>query len=601
MFLSNGKSAGRRPRLKIDMDRRRNYHGCILDPSRKVPRTIALSAWVCVASIATAPGASELRFTDATKASGIDFTMTSGRTPSREILEVNGGGVAMFDYDRDGDLDLFFANGATMDAPERGPGSRLYANAGDGTFVDVTEKVGIRLHRWAMGAAVGDYDDDGDDDLYVTCFGRNVLLRNDCAGAESCRFSDVTAEAGVGDGRWGTSAAFGDLDADGDLDLYVVNYLEFDPEKPPDRTGILFQGVPVMAGPAGLTPQRDVLYENLGDGKFRDITKESGCLPDPPGYGLGVVIFDADGDGRLDIFVGNDSTENFLFRNFGGRKFKNIGVVSGIASNYDGGNQATMGIALGDVDGNGRPDVFTTNFSSDTNTLHLNLGKGGFDDRTSQFGLAMISRPFLSWGAGFYDFDSDGDEDLFVASGHVYPETAKHKMDSDYEQQLLLFERHGRRFRRHAETGGIFAERYAGRSTAYGDLDDDGDVDIVMTTLNGKVRIFLNDSPLRDVIVVEPRRRTGGRHVPGSVVELGVGDRVQRRWIGGGSYQSVDAPVAYFAPGVVGPETGPKLRVRWPDGEVTDHDAVPANRKLVVERGATAHRAEVLRNRVQRR
>ena len=409
----------------------------------------------------------------------------------------------MFYYDNDGDLDLFFANGATMADPEHGPGSRLYANNGDGTFRNVTDRAGIKVHRWAMGVAVGDYDGDGFDDLYITCYGPNILLHNEPNGAGGRRFRDVTAKAGVGDARWGTSAAFGDIDNAGDLDLYVVNYLDFDVRNPPDRAGKEYRGMPVMAGPAGMAPQADVLYENRGDGTFADITQQSGCTAKEPGFGLGVVILDFDGDGRQDIFVGNDSTANFLFHNEGGRKFRSAGLISGVSANYEGFTQATMGIAVGDVDGNGFADLFTTNFASDTNTLHLNLGDGFFEDRTSQYGLAMISRPYLSWGAGFYDFDSDGDEDLFVASGHVYPGAKKHKLDAGYEQPPLLFERRGRRFKLNGEAGAMFKNQYSARATAFGDIDDDGEVDVVMTTLNGPVRIFRNDSPQRSVLVVE--------------------------------------------------------------------------------------------------
>ncbi len=540
-----------------------------------------LLAWAAL----LAPVAAEpLRFTDVTATSGIDLVSTSGRQPSRDILEVNGGGLALLDFDRDGDLDLFLANGATLDDPEQGPGSRLYSNNGDGTFEDVSGRVGLTLRRWAMGVAVGDYDGDGDDDLYVTCFGPNVLLRNeiDVTG----RFVDATAAAGVGDARWSTSAAFGDVDADGDLDLYVANYLEFDPAQPPDRRGRMFMGVPVMAGPSGLKAQADVLYENLGGGTFREATSARGCVPAQPGYGLGVRLFDFDRDGWQDIFVGNDSQENFLFHNLGAGKFKEVGVVSGIASNYDGGNQATMGIALADVDGNGYADVFTTNFSSDTNTLHLKLEGRWFDDRTSQFGLGLVSRPFLGWGAGFYDFDSDADEDLFVANGHVYPEAAGGKMDTDYEQPPLLFERRGKRFERVLDAGAIGATPYSGRATAFGDIDDDGDVDVIMTTLNGKPRVFRNDSPQRGVVVVELRDRRGSRHPQGSVVELTAATGVQRRWVGGGSFQSVDAPVAYFG---LGPADSAslKLRVVWSDGTAVEHSNLPVGRRLTVTRGST--------------
>jgi len=563
---------------------------------RSITSVVGLCAAICTGgSFADPTQKSSIRFTDVTADSGVDFTMTSGKTPSRYILEVDGGGVALFDYDGDGDLDLFFANGATLDEPEKGPGSRLYANKGNGKFLDVTEKVGINLRRWAMGVAVGDYDSDGADDLYVTCFGANVLLRNDVA--KSGRFTDVTETSGVGNDRWGTSAAFGDLDADGDLDLYLVNYLEFDPENPPDRAGSMILGVNVMAGPSGLLPQQDVLYENRGDGTFRDVTSQSGCLPGKPGFGLGVVVFDMDLDGKLDILVGNDSTENFLFRNLGGLRFKEIGVVSGIASNYDGANQATMGIAIADVDGNGYPDVFTTNFSSDTNTLHLNLGNAFFDDRTSQFGLAMISHPFLSWGTGFYDFDSDADEDLFIANGHVYPETAEHPMDTNYEQRPMLFERAGKRFRYHLESGEIFERRFPARSTAFGDIDDDGDVDVIMTTLNDKVRVFRNDSPHRQVLVVELRSARGGSQVQGALVELVVGDRAWRRWITGGSYQSSDAPVAYFGPGAVAEGVKPSVRVTWPNGKKGVYSGILFGRKVTITEGEPTPRITPLRGR----
>jgi len=538
-----------------------------------------------------------LRFSDVTGVSGIDFRMTSGRSPSREIVEVNGGGVAMIDYDNDGDIDLFFANGATMDDPERGPGSRLYSNNGDGTFRDVTKQAGIKLQRWAMGVAVGDYDADGYDDLYVTCFGPNLLLRN-VAGDAGRRFVDVTAGALVGDPLWGTSAAFSDLDNDGDLDLYVVNYIDFDLDHPPQRRH--FKGVPVFGGPMGMGASDDVLYENRGDGTFREITASSGCKVEHAGFGLGTVILDFDGDHRQDIFVGNDSVANLLFLNQGELKFEEQGAVSGVASNVDGRTQATMGIAVGDVDGDGRPDLFSTNFSSDTNTLHVNLGDGLFEDRTSQYGLAAVSRPFLSWGTGLFDFDLDGDEDLFIGSGHIYPQAAKQEMDTRYEQPLLLFERTGRRFTRNESAGEIFSRRYGGRSIAFGDIDADGDPDVVMTTQHDTVRVFRNDAPAGAVVVVRLEDRGGNRHGLGSRVELIAGDKRQYRWIHGGSYQSVNAPVAYFglsggkAPKHVG------IRVTWPDGESSEHKKVPLNRRVTISRGKSSFDSEPLAGRVRR-
>lgn len=554
-------------------------------------------AGVSLSARGSEPGdAAGLRFADVTSVCGVDMTMTCGATPSRHILEVNGGGVALFDYDNDGDLDLFLANGASMKDPEHGPGSRMYANEGDGTFVDVTKKVGLALTRWAMGVAVGDYDDDGYDDVYVTCYGPNVLLRNVADGAGGRRFVDVTKKAGVGDDRWSTSAAFGDVDADGDLDLYVVNYLDFDARNPPRRTGVTFLGAGVMPGPTGLTPQADVLYQNQGDGTFQDVTQSSGCVPQQPGYGLGVVMLDFDRDGTQDIFVGNDSTQNFLFHNLGGGQFKDIGAYSGIASNSDGANQASMGIAIGDVDGNGLPDVFTTNFSSDTNTLHLNLGDDFFDDRTSQFGLGMISRPFLSWGTGFYDFDCDGDEDLFIACGHVYPEAAEHMIDSEYAQPPLLFERVGKRFQRRLSAGEIFQTKYSARSCAFGDIDSDGDVDVVMTTLNGVVHVFRNDSPRRrNRLVVELKQPDHNHRGLGAMIELAAGSDVQRRWIHGGSYQSFNAPVAYFALQNVNSNGDVRIRVTWPDGRTSEHTTTKRNCRLIIKRGAEQVTARSLR------
>lgn len=520
------------------------------------------------------------RFTLLPGAAGIDLAMTSGRMPSREIAEVNGGGVALFDYDRDGDLDVFLANGATLEATEQGPGSRLYANRGDGTFEDVTAKSGIDLRRWATGVAVGDYDGDGWDDLYVACFGRNVLLRNQEA-TSGRRFVDVTAIAGVGDPAWSTSAAFGDLDGDGDLDLFVVNYLEFDPLRPPGRAS--FKGVPVMAGPRGLRAQPDTLYENRGDGTFLDVSATAGArVADGLDYGLVTLILDFDGDGLSDIFVGNDSTPNQLYRNLGALRFENIAESAGVAVSDQGLAQATMGLAVADVDGNGRPDLFNTAFSDDTNTLRLNLGSALFADRSAQFGLAAVSRPFLSWGCGFYDFDLDGDEDLFVTNGHVYPEMDGAQFAASWAQEPLLFERRGPRFERATAAGEWQSRRAHGRAVAFGDLDGDRDVDILMTTLNGAPWVLRNDASPGRGLAIELRAPAPNGHAYGSVVELETPAGVARRWItGGGSFQSVDEPVAYFA---LARGARATLRVHWPDGTRTVVDGVHGDQRLVVTR-----------------
>ncbi|MHC4102924.1 MAG: CRTAC1 family protein [Planctomycetota bacterium] len=512
---------------------------------------------------------------------GLDIVMTCGATPSTQILEVDGGGLGLIDYDGDGDLDVFVANGATMDDPEHGPGSRLYENQGGLRFRDVTAEVGISLRRWAMGVAVGDYDGDGWEDIYVTCYGPNVLLRN-----EGGRFADVTDLAGVGDPRWATSSAFGDLDGDGDLDLYVVNYLRFDIADPPRLSR--FKGVQVMGGPHGLPTQHDVLYENLGDGTFRDVTSAAGCLPARAGYGLGVVILDFDGDGRQDIFVGNDSMANLFFRNLGEMQFEEVGGISGLAANADGGEQATMGIAVADVDGNGYADLFTTNFSSDTNTLQLNLDGRFFDDRTMQYGLGMISRPFLGWSCGFFDFDLDGDEDLLIVNGHVYPQATMESMDSPYRQPPLLFERVGARFARVADrrAGAFLAEAGHGRAAAFGDLDGDGDVDVVTGDLNGPIRVLRNDCPDGTWLIVELRDPAAPLGAGGG----GLGGRVevvcqgvtQRRWLYSGGYQSSSAAQAGF--GLPAGAAAASVRITWPDGREQRLADVAVNQRLVVGR-----------------
>lgn len=521
------------------------------------------------------------RFSTLVGEAAINLTTTSGTQPATQILEVNGGGLGLIDFDNDGDLDLFVANGATLSDPENGPGARLYENLGGLRFKDVTSAAGIHLSRWAMGVAVGDYDGDGRDDLYVTCYGPNVLLRNEGEG----RFADVTKRAGVGDPRWGTSCAFGDIDNDGDLDLYVVNYLQFDAANPPGRSH--FKGIEVMAGPHGLPAQHDILYENLGDGTFRDITAAANCLPAQPGYGLGVIIIDFDADGRQDIFVGNDSMTNFLFHNLGEKRFEERGVLSGIAANIDGGEQATMGIAVADVDANGYPDLFTTNFSSDTNTLHLNLDGAFFDDRTQQFGLALISRPYLGWSCGFFDFDLDGDEDLLMFNSHVYPQATMDAMDSDYEQTPLLFERDGGRFARRVDpqTGSFLNERHRDRAAVFGDLDHDGDIDVIVSELNGPIRVLRNDHPGGNWLSIELRdeRETSRNHRGlGSRIELTYPNGAQRRWIYTGGYQTSIAPYAHF--GFPADVSHVAAVIVWPDGYTQRIESLPTKARHLIRR-----------------
>jgi hypothetical protein len=556
--------------------------------------TSPFSAVLCAMLVGSAgpqsaepPASDSIRFTDVTAESGIAFTLTSGATPSTQILEVKGGGLALIDFDNDGDLDLFAPNGATLADPERGPGARLFRNDGALRFTDVTAASRIAHTRWSFGAAVGDIDADGFDDIFICCFGPNVMLRNRGDGT----FEDITARAGVGDPNWATSAAFADLDLDGDLDLYVANYVGFDPAKPLPPAS--FKGQAVIAGPRGYPAAPDCLYENRGDGTFVDRSADSGITSVKPGFGLNVSILDFTGDGKPDILVGNDSQENNLFTPTAAWTYSDIGLRSGVAVNGAGSAQATMGMTVADIDGNGRPDVFTTNFSSDTNTLHLNLDGRSFDDRTNQFGLGAPSRTLVGWGAAFIDFDHDADEDLLVVNGHVYPQASKALMDSEYAQRPLLMERRGGRFHVVGRAGAWSLPPRVDRTAVFADLDLDGDIDVVVAGLNEPLQVLRNDhaEPARaDWLIVVPRdgrKGIGNHRAVGAAVTVRCGDLVQRRWIpGGGPFQSNIAPEVHVGLPVAEASTGAPIsvHVRFADGAEVTVDNVARGTRLTVDR-----------------
>ncbi len=536
------------------------------------------------------PISATLCFVDRTESSGIDATITSGVTPSTQILEVKGGGLALLDGDADGDLDLLVPNGATLAAPTQGPGARYFENLGGLRFRDATAASGLRWRGWSFGTAVGDYDADGQDDVFVAGFGRCGLLR----GVGGGRFEDVTETAGVAASSWCSAAAFGDLDGDQDLDLYVVRYLRFDPARPPGSAE--FMGAKVFAGPKGLAPEADLVFENRGDGSFRDVTGAWGFDRAAPSYGLGVVILDFDGDGRNEVYVGNDSQANFLFVRDDAGRFTDVGLGSGIGLNEDGGAQATMGIAIGDVDQDARPDVFTTNFMNDTNTLHVNLGRRLFDDRTVRYGLGLVSRPFVGWATAFFDFDHDADEDLVVFNGHTYPAEITDSRGWQHRQAPLLFERRGTAsgaaappFRRVlAEEGGPWlAIPRCSRSACFADLDQDGDIDLLASELNGPVRLLENVGAAkgRSVVVTLRDRRPGTKNPRGlgARIALNGGGLTQHRWLHtGGSYQASTAAFAHF--GVPAAVARVDLDVVWPDGVRQQVAEVAAGSTIVVER-----------------
>ena len=366
-------------------------------------------------------------FTNVAREAGLSaVTVFGGEHSNRYLLETTGCGVALFDYDNDGRLDIFIVNGTTLEGFPKGqaPISHLYRNKGDGTFEDVTAKAGVGVSGWGQGAAAADYDNDGDSDLFVTFYGQNRLFRNEGDGT----FTDATARAGLATPgtRWGTGAAFLDYDRDGRLDLFVANYIDLDLEKAPTPDSGLcrYKGIRVACGPPGLPGGANALYRNKGDGTFEDVSARAGILKAAGTYGLGVSTFDFDDDGWTDVYVANDSNPSALYRNNRDGTFTDIGVRAGCAYSQDGKPQAGMGVGIGDYDRNGTFDIVKTNFAGDTTTLYANLGQGFCEDRTFAAGIGINTR-WLGWGAGFVDFDNDGWLDIFLANGHVYPEVSE--------------------------------------------------------------------------------------------------------------------------------------------------------------------------------
>lgn len=432
-------------------------------------------------------------FSDVTSAAGIRFQHINGHRDEKNFIpEAKGGGAGFLDYDGDGWLDLVLAQGSTVELQRSGkdPAPALFRNRRDGTFEDVTEAAGFKARGWGMGVAAGDYNNDGHVDVYLTYLGPNVLLRNNGNGT----FTDVTAEAGVGDPRWSTSAAFGDFDGDGFLDLYVANYVYVNFEALPPRACRHRETV-VLCGPMGLQGVGDSLFRNNGDGTFTEVSEAVGAEDRSRWYGLGVIWSDLDGDGDLDLLVGNDATPNLLFVNQGDGTFQEMGLLSGLAVSGEGREQASMGIDAADFDNDGRIDLYLTHFADDYSTLYRNEGGMTFRDVTAQ---ARILRPefgLVSWGTRFVDFNHDGWKDLHHANGHVYPYLIQAGLDETYDQpgSLYLNRGDGTFLDASALAGPDLMVPRTGRGVAYGDFDNDGDIDFLQVNLNGSPVLFRND------------------------------------------------------------------------------------------------------------
>jgi hypothetical protein len=528
------------------------------------------------------------RFTDIHERAGLlapHFDAADGRF---RLVETMGSGLALFDYDNDGWLDVFIAQGCPLPyaAAQNKHTARLYHNRRDGTFADVTERAGVGFNGYGQGVAVGDYDGDGNLDLYISALGSAALYHNQGDGT----FLDVTARAGLTGSGWGTSCAFADLDGDGDLDLCVCHYLADTIDAEGNAT-VQCNATPGRLGycpPEAFQAESDVLYRNNGDGTFTDVSQESGIAA-VSGKGLGVAIADLDGDGRLDIFVANDQTPNFLFHNLGGLKFEEVAVRYGVAYSESGQLRSGMGVALGDYDGDGRPDLLVTNFYEEGDTLYRNASPGDFQVTTALARLAAPSRGKLGFGAGFLDIDNDGCLDLFVTNGHlndVRPLGIPYQM----APQLFSSDRHGGFLDRSAEAGPYFQAIWLGRGAAFGDLDNDGDPDIVVSHLGRPPAVLINESePRGHFLELTLRPKRGGGPCVGvrASAEIG-GSRVSRIVAGGTSYLSTSDSRVLIGLGQA--RRAERLEIRWPSGASQVWSDVEADRLLEVREGNHALR-----------
>jgi len=541
------------------------------------------------------------RFEDATQKSGLStFKLTSGSPAKNYIVETMSGGVALIDFDRDGWQDVFFVNGSTIDAELAGNNAvsdRLYRNNHDGTFTDVTRESGLTENKWGMGVAVADVDNDGNDDLFVTNFGRNALYLNTGKGT----FRDATAQSGLAtESMWSTGAAFGDYDGDGDVDLYVSTYIDLDLKHLPTydsmpgaaKQNCLYRNLRVFCGPLGLRPADDRLYENKGGGRFVDVSRTSGIANVPPGYGMGVLWLDVNEDDKPDLYVANDRNPNYLFTNNGDGTFTETGMLSGAAVSAAGKAQAGMGVDAGDYDNDGHLDLVVTNFSDDYNTLYRGEGSTRFGDVTVRSGTASVGYPYVGWGTKLADMNNDGRVDWVVANGHVFP-----RIDGEqtifgayaYREPTLLFlNRGGGIFEDASKTSGINdAPLRSNRGLATGDIDNDGRLDVVMSAIDDGPTLLHNVTEMGHWLLLDLKGTVSNRGAIGARITARTGGLVQTRLVvSGDSYLSQSDRRVHLGLGAAA--SAEEITIRWPSGQRQTLRDVAGNRVLVVTEPASS-------------
>jgi hypothetical protein len=534
---------------------------------------------------------SSASFVDVAHAAGIDFHLTCGGAEKRYIMESMCGGIAVLDYDNDGWMDIFLVNGSTLEdlQTKKCHPSRLYHNNHDGTFTDVTVKSGLTHCGWGFGVAVGDYDNDGWEDLYINYLDGGVLYHNNHDGT----FTDVTAKAGVGNaGHWGTSAAFGDYDNDGYLDLYIANYVDLDLKHLPEfgqGPFCQYRGIPVSCGPRGLKGGRDRLYHNNGDGTFTDVSEKLNIDPDSY-YGLGVLWLDYDLDGCPDLYVANDSSPSLLYHGDCKGGFTEVGVQAGVAYSADGREQAGMGIDSADYDNDGWPDIIKANFSDDTNNLYHNDHNGEFTDLAGPADFGPVSIPFLGFGLKFLDFDNDGWNDIFVANGHVNPQVNHHSFGVTYAERPLLFHnlRNGKFEEIGMRSGLALTRRYVARGAATADFFNSGREDLLVSVLDGPSLLLRNQTAapghwLRIKTVGTRSNRDGF----GARVEVKAGGLTQMAEVrANSSFESASDPRLHFGLGAA--TRVDSITIHWPSGSGETLGPQSVDQELVLREGSGA-------------